>query len=97
MDKNKEAIQVLNHNIQINERKNIVINGIKKIENFDNEEFFLESVMGYILIKGEDLDLIKLDTYQGIITIKGKLNSLNYFDEENKKMKKENLFSKLFK
>lgn len=53
--------------------------------------------MGYILIKGENLDLIKLDTYQGIITIKGKLNSLNYFDEENKKMKKENLFSKLFK
>lgn len=94
MDKN---IQVLTHNIQINERKGIIMNGIKKIENFNNEEFFLQSVMGYILIKGEELELIKLDTAGGTISIKGKINSLNYLDESNKKIRKESMVARLFK
>ena len=94
MDKN---IQVLTHNIQINERKGIIMNGIKKIENFNSEEFFLQSVMGYILIKGEELKLIKLDTIGGTISIKGKINSLNYLDDGNKKIKKESMVSRLFK
>ena len=95
MDKNKE-IQVLTHNIQIIDRKTIQMNGIKKIENFDKEEFFLQSVMGYILIKGEDLELIKLDTSGGNIYIKGRINSINYLDEDKKK-NKESLISRLFK
>lgn len=97
MDKNRDSIQVLTHNIQINERKSVQMNGIKKIENFNNEEFFLQSVMGYILIKGEDLELIKLDTLGGTISIKGIINSLNYLDEKNKKIKKESIVSRLFK
>lgn len=94
MDKN---IQVLTHNIQINERKGIIMNGIKKIENFNKEEFFIHSVMGYILIRGEELELIKLDTMGGTISIKGRINSLNYLEEGNKKIKKESMISKLFK
>ena len=97
MDKSKENIQVLTHNIQIAERKGIQVNGVKKIENFNNEEFFLHTVMGYILIRGEGLELIKLDTFQGTISIKGRINSLNYLEEDNKKIKKESMISRLFK
>ena len=97
MDKGKEGLQVLTHSIQISERKSIQINGIKKIESFNKEEFFLQSVMGFILIKGEELELIKLDTFQGTISIKGRINSLIYLDENNKKVKKESLVARLFK
>ncbi len=97
MDKNKE-IDSLNHGIQINERKNVLITGVKKLENFDDKEFFLESVMGHILIKGENLELIKLDTFQGTLSIKGRLNSLNYLESKNGKTPfKESVISKLFK
>ena len=95
MDKSRD-IQVLTHNIQIIERKSIQMNGVKKIESFNREEFFLHSVMGYILIKGQELELIKLDTSGGNIYIKGKIDSVTYLDETKKK-NKENLISRLFK
>lgn len=95
MDKT-DIISNYNHNITITERKNIVISGVKKIESFDEEEFLLETAMGFLIIKGSDLEIIKLDTYQGNVSIKGKINSLNYLDT-NKKEKEESMFNKLFK
>lgn len=92
-----ETINVGTHSISINERKNIVVTGVKKIDSFDDEEFLLETNMGYIIIKGKDLEIIKLDTYQGNISIKGRLNSLNYVENLNKKDKEDSIIGKLFK
>lgn len=86
-----------NHNINITGRKNINITGVKKIDNFDENEFLLETNMGYLLIKGNNLEIIKLDTYQGDVSIKGKIDSLNYLESTNKKEKNESIISKLFK
>ena len=86
-----------NHNISITNRKNINISGVKKIENFDESEFLLETNMGYLKINGTNLEIIKLDTYQGDVSIKGKINSFNYLDESKKQEKKESVLSKLFK
>ncbi len=96
MDKMKDGIE-LNHAVQISERKNITITGVKKLESFDKREFFLESVMGFVLIKGEGLELIKLDTWEGILSIKGKVNGLNYIEGTGKKTSGESILSKLFK
>lgn len=96
MDKMKDGIE-LNHAVQISERKNITITGVKKLESFDKREFFLESVMGFVLIKGEGLELIKLDTWEGILSIKGKVNGLNYIEGTGKKASGESMLSKLFK
>lgn len=97
MDKGKELENNFNHALQISERNNVLITGVKKLENFDNKEFFLESIMGFILIKGEGLELIKLDTFQGTLSIKGKVNSLNYLESGGKKASGEGMLSKLFK
>lgn len=97
MDKRDELGNSFNHAVSINERKNVLITGVKKLENFDSKEFFLESIMGFILIKGESLELIKLDTFQGTLSIKGKVNSLNYLESGGKKVNKESMLSKLFK
>ncbi len=90
----KDSIASLTHSITIQERKNIILTGIKKIESFDNEEFLLVTTMGNIIIKGINLEIIKLDTYQGNVSIKGTIISLNYTDKEKKE---EGLFNKLFK
>lgn len=86
-----------NHNITISQRKTINITGVKKIESFDEEEFLLETNMGFMMIKGNSLEIIKLDTYQGDVAIKGKIDSLNYLESLNKKNKEESIFNKLFK
>lgn len=87
---------VYNHSIMLNERKNLTISGVKKIDNFDSEEFLLETNMGYVVIKGTELEIIKLDTYQGNVAIKGMINSLSYM-ENAKKEKEESFLTKLFK
>ena len=80
MDK-QENLNNYNHGISLFERKNLVITGVKKIDNFDSEQFFIDTVMGFMMIKGEGLELIKLDTLQGTISIKGIINSMNYVEE----------------
>ncbi len=96
MDKIDSVITSLNHSITINERKNIIITGVKKIESFDEEEFFMETSMGNLTLKGQGLEIIKLDTYQGNVSIKGKLDSISYSEGQGKE-KDSGLFSKLFK
>ncbi len=90
-------ISSYNHSISLLERKNLVITGVKKIDNFDNSQFILETIMGYLIVKGEGLELIKLDTLQGNVTIKGLVNSINYMDENAKKNKDESILNRLFK
>lgn len=90
----KDSLASLTHSITIQERKNIILTGVKKIDSFDNEEFLLTTTMGNIVIKGIDLEIIKLDTYQGSVSIKGTIISLSYTDKEKKE---EGVFSKLFK
>ncbi len=85
-----------NHTVNIYDRKTISLSGIKKINNFDENEFFIESIMGPIIIKGEQLELIKIDTFKGNLNIKGKIVSINYL-EDNKKMKTDNIMARLFK
>jgi len=97
MDKVKELESTFNHGISIAERKNIVISGVKKIESFDNEEFLMDTTLGFLVIKGEELEIIKLDTYQGNVSIKGKIDSLAYLDTNVKKEKENSLLNKLFK
>lgn len=86
-----------NHSINMTERKNIVISGVKKIDNFDENEFLLETTMGYLHIKGSSLEIVKLDTYQGNVSIKGKFDSVSYQDGDKKSNKEDSFFTKLFK
>ena len=98
MDKVQDMNNSFNHGLTITERKNLIISGVKKIESFDNEEFLMETTLGFLVIKGSDLEIIKLDTYQGNVSIKGRIDSLMYLDNVNgKKNKDDSLLNKLFK
>ena len=101
MDKLGEVNSVIGanisaHNLSINERKNILMSGIKKIISFDNEEFLMESTMGMILLKGNALEIVKLDTHDGNVSIKGKVNQITYL-EDKEKIKEDSFITKLFK
>ncbi|MBQ3436134.1 MAG: sporulation protein YabP [Bacilli bacterium] len=86
-----------NHGISLVERKNLVVSGVKKIESFDNEQFLMDTVMGILLIKGENLELIKLDTMQGNVSIKGLVNSMTYLEDGKTKNKENSILNRLFK
>lgn len=97
MDKVKEIEASFNHGLSLAERKNVVVTGVKKIESFDSNEFIIDTTLGFLNIKGEELEIIKLDTYQGNVSIKGKVDALIYLDNNQKKDKESSFISKLFK
>ena len=96
MDKESSTINNYNHSVSLLERKTLVITGVKKIDNFDKLHFILETTMGFMVIKGEGLELIKLDTLAGNVTIKGTIDSISYI-VENKKKEEDGIFNRLFK
>lgn len=97
MDNVKEMENSFNHGISVSERKNVVVSGVKKIDKFDEEEFYIETTLGYLIIKGKELELIKLDTYQGNVSIKGTVDSFSYVDNAKKKSSDSSFLGKLFK
>ena len=88
--------ETISHSINIIERKSINLTGVKKIDSFNSNEFLLDSNMGYITLKGSNLEIVKLDTFQGNVSIKGTINSISYSDKYSKQ-KEESVFNKLFK
>jgi len=82
MDKN--IINNQYSKIKITDRKKIILSGVKKLVSFNPEEFLIESTLGVILLKGQELEIVKLDTIDQILSIKGKFNSLNYMDSNKK-------------
>ena len=88
---------VQEHDVIMRGRKLLEITGVKQVESFDNEEFLLDTVMGALAIRGQNLQMKNLDVDKGIVAIKGsRIYDLIYLDEHNGE-KAKGLFSKLFK
>lgn len=96
MEIKDDIISFDSHELKLVDRREISLTGIKKITSFDSEEFLLESKMGIILIKGSNLEIMRLDTHDGNVKIKGKINGFNYLDNKDKS-KEESILAKLFK
>ncbi|KZZ86535.1 MULTISPECIES: sporulation protein YabP [Bacillaceae] len=85
-----------NHDLVMKGRKLLEITGVKEVESFDNEEFLLDTVMGALAVRGENLQMQNLDVDKGIVSIKGRILDIVYLDEQHAE-KAKGFFSKLFK
>lgn len=85
------------HDVIMRGRKLLEITGVKQVESFDSEEFLLDTVMGSLAIRGQNLQMKNLDVDKGIVSIKGsRIYDLVYLDEQNGE-KAKGFFGKLFK
>ncbi len=91
---NKSPVQ--DHDVIMRGRRLLDITGVKQVESFDNEEFLLETVMGFLAIRGQNLQMKNLDVEKGIVSIKGKVFDITYLDDQQAE-KAKGFFSKLFK
>ena len=85
-----------NHDVRIVGRKSLEITGVKQVESFDNEEFLLETSMGFLAIRGMNLKMKNLDVESGVVNIEGKVFDLVYLDQQSTE-KTKGFFGKLFK
>lgn len=76
-------------------REVLTINGVKKVESLNTYEFIVDTNLGKIQIKGNNLEMSALDIDKGTLNISGKIDSIEY---SNKTVQKQKGFvAKLFK
>ncbi|MCI1859085.1 MAG: sporulation protein YabP [Sporolactobacillus sp.] len=84
------------HDIVVKNRRTIEITGVKHVESFDHEEFLLETVMGYLAIRGSALKMQNLNVDQGLVAIEGRVIEISYLDDSSGDSHK-GFFGKLFR
>ncbi len=69
------------HSIVIDNREKLSAAGIKNVISFDDETLLLDSVMGRITVKGENLHIESFDTQSGDLSAEGKIQAVVYMNE----------------
>lgn len=88
--------QIKKCNLTLENRKKIVLTGVKEVLTYNDEKISLITIEGNLDIKGSKLKINKLDVQNGDVIIDGNINSMIYNDKEVIK-NKENFFNKLFR
>lgn len=79
------------------ENKEILnVTGVEGVDNFNDEAVVLLTNKGKLTIKGERLNISKLNVDEGKLIVKGEINSL-FFSEYEGQREKVSLIKKLFK
>lgn len=81
------------HNMIVEERKKFTLTGVTDVISFDEETIMLETTLGRLAIKGEDLHLGQFDTDKGDISGSGTICAMIYTTSQAN----TGFFSRLFK
>ena len=66
------------HNLIMENRKAMRISGVKDIDSFSESRIVLSTVMGELVIKGDDLHIGELDAQSGDLSMTGCVTSIVY-------------------
>lgn len=81
-------------NIIIEGRKRLEMSGIKDVVSFDEETLLLDSSLGKITVKGEELHIESFNTSSGDLSASGKVHAVVYMSDARTQ---GGFFSKLFR
>ncbi|MCF6462262.1 sporulation protein YabP [Clostridium sp. Cult1] len=84
-----------NQNILVEDRNRVTITGVEQVDSFNDNTIILRTIKGGMVIKGEGLNVGKLNLDDGNIKIDGIINGINYIDKELSQ--KGNIIGKIFK
>lgn len=78
------------------DRKRLDLEGVRHVGNFDEREIVLDTTMGVLFLKGEGLNITKLNLDEGTLSVQGFISSMEY-REGSVKGKGKNMLSRLIK
>ena len=84
------------HKITMINRKNCSLTGITDVIAFDDKEVILETQMGTLFIRGEDMHIKRLTLEQGEVDVEGSVDAYLYSGKKALE-KNESLLSRLFR
>lgn len=88
---------IKSHKLSVDSRKRTCLTGIKDVVAFDMNQVLLESCMGMVLIKGNDLKVTRLSLEKGEIDIDGHVEGVTYSEVKDYGEKSKTLLKRMFK
>ncbi len=80
-------------NIILENRNDLRISGVNDIDCFSETKIVLDTVLGELVINGQDLHIISLETDTGDFSMTGNIRSLIYNDFKSN----SNIFKRIFR
>lgn len=82
-------------NLILENREKLNVSGVNDVLSFDDQVVIIETELGLLTVKGENLKINKLNIDTSEVIVEGKINSLGYSEGHSKS--EGSLFGKIFK
>lgn len=96
VDERKTINTAVVQNIILENRGKLSISGVLDVLSFDDQVIMVETELGLLTIKGENLRITKLSIDTSEVIVEGNISYLAYSNKEVEK-NKGNIISKIFK
>ncbi|AGK99763.1 sporulation protein YabP [Desulfoscipio gibsoniae] len=68
--------------IVLTDRKNLVLDGVEQVGNFNEKEISLVTNMGFLTLRGEGLHITQLNLENGNLVVQGRICALEYIENK---------------
>ena len=85
------------HKFLVLGRKSAELTGVKEVVSFDAKEVILNTTMGALIIRGNDLFVKRLTVERGEVDLEGQVDSFVYADKPGKASSGESVLKRLFR
>lgn len=85
---------VKSQNVVLEDRSRMSISGVEQVDSFNETTIVLSTIKGVLSIKGEGLNVSKLNLDEGNVKISGSINSIIYNTKEGAP---KNFMERIFK
>ena len=99
IDERKNITNTTNviQNLILENRKKLSISGVNDVLSFDDQVVMIETELGLLTVKGENIRINKLSIDTSEVIVEGEISFLSYSDKEQEKQKSGGFISKIFK
>ena len=85
------------HRLVIDNREHTEVTGVVHVDSFDDEEVVMETELGLLAVRGENLHIKHLNLDEGELAIEGYVLEMAYAEERRARARGKNLLERLFK
>lgn len=87
----------MSHKVLLDHRKKGSITGVKDVISFEPKEILLETTLGYLTIKGQDLKVTRLSVEKGEVDLMGQVDCMAYTEATSYAKKTEGFLTRMFR
>jgi sporulation protein YabP len=93
----KKSSKPKTQNLILENRERLSVTGVIDVESFNDECVVVDTELGVLVVKGDDLHISKLNLDSSELNIEGDIISCEYSDSESGKSKGFGFLSRMFK